>query len=186
MYKRLGKDFFSQATNDVSKKLIGKLLNVGDFQVIVTETESYIGQNDPACHAAKGRTKRTEVMFGPAGFTYVYMIYGMYYCLNIVTEEEHFPAATLIRGGYLLSEKLHLDGPGKLCRKLNITTELNKTNMVNNNSVFVADINLTLQYDTTSRIGISRGKDKLWRYVAHKQQLYSLINTFVASKTFNP
>jgi len=67
------------------------------MRVMITETEAYCGPKDLASHASKGRTKRTEIMFGPPGFAYVYLIYGMYFCLNIVTEAEGYPAAVLIR-----------------------------------------------------------------------------------------
>ena len=82
----LCKNFFEQPTVTVAQNLIGTTLVYQDREIIITETEGYVGEDDPACHAAKGRTKRTEVMFGPAGITYVYLIYGMYHCLNIVTK----------------------------------------------------------------------------------------------------
>ena len=117
----LKRNFFNQPTLEVAKNLLGKMLVFEGFSGFVTETEAYIGQDDPACHASKGRTKRTDVMFGPPGYSYVYMIYGMYYCFNIVTEEEGYPAAVLIRGLKLIShDQVLLDGPGKLCKRLNI------------------------------------------------------------------
>ncbi|XVN40498.1 MAG: DNA-3-methyladenine glycosylase [Rickettsia endosymbiont of Argas persicus] len=162
----LSRDFFARATNIVSQELLGKVLYFQGKTAIITETESYIGQDDPACHAARGRTKRTDIMFGPAGFSYVYLIYGMYYCLNFVTETDGFPAATLIRGAYIISpSNIHLDGPGKLCRYLGINISHNKIDLINNNEFFVSDINLKLPYSTTTRIGITKGIDKLWHYV---------------------
>jgi len=86
----------------VAKELLGKYLvrEIGRRVIKgkITEVEAYIGTKDLASHASKGRTKRTETMFGPPGHAYIYMIYGMYYCLNIVTEKKEFPAAVLIRG----------------------------------------------------------------------------------------
>ncbi|HJD67506.1 MAG TPA: DNA-3-methyladenine glycosylase [Rickettsia endosymbiont of Bembidion lapponicum] len=162
----LSREFFARDTNIVSQELLGKVLYFQGKTAIITETESYIGQDDPACHAARGRTKRTDVMFGPAGFSYVYLIYGMYYCLNFVTETDGFPAATLIRGAYIISPKnIHLNGPGKLCKYLGINISHNKIDLINNNEFFVSDINLKLPYSTTTRIGITKGVDKLWRYV---------------------
>ncbi|KDO03644.1 DNA-3-methyladenine glycosylase [Rickettsia tamurae] len=162
----LPREFFARDTNLVSTELIGKALYFQGKTAIITETESYIGQDDPACHAAKGWTKRTDIMFGPAGFSYVYLIYGMYYCLNFVTEAEGFPAATLIRGVHVISpENLYLNGPGKLCKYLGINISHNKCNLINNNEFFVSDIGLKLPYSTTTRIGITKGTDKLWRYV---------------------
>ncbi|HJD64936.1 MAG TPA: DNA-3-methyladenine glycosylase [Rickettsia endosymbiont of Diachasma alloeum] len=161
----LSREFFARDTNIVSQELLGKVLYFQGKTAIITETESYIGQDDPACHAARGRTKRTDVMFGPAGFSYVYLIYGMYYCLNFVTETDGFPAATLIRGLYVISPTIHLNGPGKLCKYLGINISHNRIDLINNNEFFVSDINLTLPYSTTTRIGITKGTDKLWRYV---------------------
>ena len=107
----------------VAKDLLGKYLvrKVGRkiFKEKVTEVEAYIGPHDLASHSSKGRTPRTEIMFREAGTMYVYFIYGMYFMLNIVTEEEDYPAAILIRGTE------NLKGPGVLTRELNITKELN-------------------------------------------------------------
>ncbi|ADE29875.1 DNA-3-methyladenine glycosylase [Rickettsia prowazekii] len=203
----LPREFFARDTNLVSTELIGKVLYFQGTTAIITETESYIGEDDPACHAARGRTKRTDVMFGPAGFSYVYLIYGMYYCLNFVTEDEGFPAATLIRGVYVISHNnvytidtakiksqitdektqsiiirknrrimkfyipnlkasnLYLNGPGKLCKYLGINTSYNKCDLINNKDFFVSDIGLNLPYYSTTRIGITKGTDKLWRYI---------------------
>lgn len=162
----VSREFFARDTNLVSTELIGKVLYFQEKIAIITETESYIGQDDPACHAARGRTKRTDIMFGPAGFSYVYLIYGMYYCLNFVTEAEGFPAATLIRGINVIAPKnLYLNGPGKLCKYLGINISNNKCDLINNTEFFVGDIGLKLPYSITTRIGITKGTDKLWRYV---------------------
>jgi DNA-3-methyladenine glycosylase len=164
---KLNRKFFEQSTIDVAKGLIGKELVFGKYSGIITETEAYIGRDDPACHAAKGRTKRTEVMFGKAGFSYIYLIYGMYHCLNVVTEEEEFPAAVLIRGLWLDNmQGKHLDGPGKLCKYMEITTAHNKLDITNSDEFFIRDTDLKLNFKATSRIGISKGMDKLWRFVA--------------------
>ena len=120
-------------------------------------------------HASKGRTTRTEVMFGPAGYTYVYFIYGMYHCLNFVTEEEGTPAAVLIRGLMLTSPlSLHLNGPGKLCRHLGITREHNAIDLIGNETFYVKDSLFSPSFEITPRIGISQGQDKLWRFVVKK------------------
>ena len=79
---KLQQNFFEQPTLIVAQELLGKVLVFNNHQGLITETEAYIGEDDPACHAAKGRTKRTEVMYGSAGYSYVYLIYGMYYCLK--------------------------------------------------------------------------------------------------------
>ena len=120
-------------------------------------------------HGARGKTKRNEAMFLTAGHIYVYLIYGMYYCLNIVTEAKGYPSAVLIRGLYLEKEKIHLDGPGKLCRHLNIDLSLNKERL--NQSMFIKGNSFLPKFDTTVRIGISKAKDKLLRFVMTKPSL---------------
>jgi len=183
MSTRLTRDFFARDTNIVSTELLGKVINFFGEQAVIIETESYIGTDDPACHAARGLTKRTEVMFGAPGYSYVYLIYGMYHCLNFVTEREGYPAATLIRGVKLLTprDKLFepsvnkvLDGPGKLCRHLGINLSHNKLDIIDNDSFFVSDIGLTLPFDISPRIGIKQGLDKLWRYFVPLNKLGDL------------
>ncbi len=133
---------------------------------LITETEAYIGQDDPACHAARGKTTRNAVMFGPPGFSYVYFIYGMYHCLNFVTEDEGKPAAVLIRGLKLLeSPSLHLNGPGKLCRHLGITRDHNGIDITTSDFFYIKDSPPPPTFETTPRIGITQGQEKLWRFV---------------------
>ena len=98
----------------------------------IVETEAYIGPQDLASHASKGRTGRTEVMFGPPGHAYVYLIYGMYNCFNVVVEPEGFAAAVLVRGLEPLEGlgvEVRTDGPGKLCRALAITRVQNRASL---------------------------------------------------------
>ncbi len=115
--------FFDRPTLDVAHDLIGCYLvrKIGDklerFQI--TETEAYDGIKDLASHSSKGKTKRTEIMFGPAGHMYIYFVYGIHWMLNIVTGPIDYPAAILIRG---ISD---LNGPAILTKKLNITGALN-------------------------------------------------------------
>ncbi|HEU0166236.1 MAG TPA: DNA-3-methyladenine glycosylase [Chloroflexota bacterium] len=115
--KPLPRRFYARDTVTVARELLGHRLVHGDMHVRIVETEAYIGPEDLACHAVGGRrTARNEVMYGPPGHTYVYFIYGMYYCLNIVTREAGFPAAVLIRAG-----EPGAKGPGVLCRELGIS-----------------------------------------------------------------
>ncbi|MDN5247736.1 MAG: DNA-3-methyladenine glycosylase [Wolbachia endosymbiont of Tyrophagus putrescentiae] len=163
--KILPKSFYERSTLVVAGDLIGKILKFSRFSGIITEVEAYVGKDDPACHAAKGYTERTSVMFGMPGFSYVYFIYGMYYCLNIVTEGEGFPAAVLVRGLKLTSPfEDNLGGPGILCKRLNITKEHNKQDLTLNHEFCVYESNLHLNYVCTPRIGISKGKEKFWRF----------------------
>jgi DNA-3-methyladenine glycosylase len=173
--KRLGRSFYAQPTHEVARGLLGKLLvrNI-DGQVMrgrIVEVECYVGQDDMACHAAKGRTARTEAMFKQAGFTYVYMIYGMYYCLNIVTEKADFPAAVLVRALEPADNVSgSTNGPGKLCRALQITKELNGEDLVKSQHLWVVDdgyVLLEKQVATSKRIGVEyagKSADLPWRY----------------------
>ncbi len=166
MADRLKREFFNRPTIDVAQDLLGKIMVFKEAAGVITETEAYIGQDDPACHAHRGLTKRNAVMFGPAGFSYVYFIYGMYYCLNFVTEEEEKPAAVLVRGLMLIKPSpLHLNGPGKLCRHLGITRDHNGIDLIESDTFYIKDSPFSPPFDSTSRIGISKGQDKLWRFV---------------------
>ncbi|PIR39306.1 MAG: 3-methyladenine DNA glycosylase [Alphaproteobacteria bacterium CG11_big_fil_rev_8_21_14_0_20_39_49] len=173
---KLERDFYNRPTLDVAKDLIGKVVLFDSFQGIITETEAYVGRDDPACHAARGMTERNKVMFGKAGVSYVYFIYGMYHCLNFVTEEEGFPAAVLIRGVYIPQlDYKKTNGPGKLCKVMNITREHSSVDITDNNNFYVADKGYDLKFDTTSRIGISKGKDLPWRFVVGKNELKKIV-----------
>lgn len=170
----LPRSFYERETQQVAQELLGKNLVFKNHSALITETEAYIGQDDPACHAARGWTPRTKPMFGPAGYTYVYFVYGMHHCLNIVTEREGIAAAVLIRGLWLKDLALHLNGPGKVCRYLEITKAQNEQDLTESNDFCVLNSELHFSYDITPRIGISKGQDKLWRYVIQKEVLKSL------------
>lgn len=122
--KSLQRSFFNQPAANLAPALIGKILvhRVGKIQrrARIVETEAYVGPYDLACHTSKGRTTRTEVMFGPPGHAYVYLIYGMYYMLNIVAGEPG--SAVLIRAAQPLDGwQVNLSGPGRLARGMGIT-----------------------------------------------------------------
>jgi DNA-3-methyladenine glycosylase len=165
------RSFFERPTLEVAQDLIGAKLHFQSHSGIITETEAYIGQSDPACQAAKGLTPRTKVMFGPAGFSYIYFIYGMYHCLNLVTETEGFPAAVLIRGVFTDQNNLHLNGPGKLCKTWGITLDYNNTDLCNNNSFYVTIGIQPKHIIRNPRIGIKVGTDHLWRFVMSNPDL---------------
>ncbi len=127
----LPREFYAQKTIVVARELLGRVLVHQDGDVrragVIVETEAYVGAHDLACHAAKGRTGRTDVMFGAPGHAYVYLIYGMYDCFNVVTEPEGFAAAVLIRAVSPIEGCVgKTDGPGKLCRAMHITRALNR------------------------------------------------------------
>lgn len=117
--------FYDRDTVVVARDLLGRTLVHGERRGRIVETEAYVGEHDLACHASKGRTPRTAVMFGPPGRAYVYLIYGMHHCFNVVTEAEGHASAVLIRGlAPLEGETLVGHGPGRLCRALGIDRRL--------------------------------------------------------------
>ena len=115
----LSRAFYARPTVEVARELLGKVLVHGHKSGRITEVEAYLPEGDEAAHSFRGRTKRTEVIFGPPGHAYVYLVYGMYECLNVVVEPEGTPGCVLIRG-----VEGHGDGPGKLTRSLGITRAL--------------------------------------------------------------
>jgi DNA-3-methyladenine glycosylase len=164
--KKLDLPFFNRHVVDVARDLVGKTLVVGAHRGMITETEAYRGADDPASHAFRGPTPRAQIMFGPPGFVYVYFIYGMYHCLNIVTEPEGQPSAVLIRGLRLLNgSALHLNGPGKICRHLGIDRSHNGIQVAENSTFYFEEGEPVGTLQTTSRIGIRQGNEHLWRFV---------------------
>lgn len=161
---KLPYEFYNRHVVEVAKDLLGKTLCVGDTKGIITEVEAYRGSDDEASHAFNGLTPRSSIMFGKPGFSYIYLIYGMYHCLNIVTEEKGSPSAVLIRS--LKLQNIHLDGPGKICKYLKIDKSHNGINLVSNNYLYLSRGSKIEEYKTTSRIGIKKAIDKQWRFVA--------------------
>ena len=141
MRRTLSRSYFSRSTLVVARSLVGKYLvresGTGTIAGKIIEVEAYVGPHDRACHASKGRTARTEVLFGPPGISYVYFIYGMYHMLNVVTEREEFPAAVLIRAIEVEGELI--DGPGKLCRHLGIDRSLNRLDLTRGEQLWFED-----------------------------------------------
>jgi DNA-3-methyladenine glycosylase len=160
---KLSYDFYNRHVADVAQDLLGKKLVWGDFEGIITETEAYRGIDDAASHAARGITTRTAIMFGPPGCTYVYLIYGMYHCLNIVTDAPGQPSAVLIRG--IKSPDMHLNGPGKICRYLDINKSHNNLNLTTSSHAYITQGIVPEKYLITPRIGIKKAVDKLWRFM---------------------
>lgn len=179
-------DFYQQSSLELAKNLLGKVLvrKDGDaiMKAMIVETEAYIGQNDSACHASKGRTPRTDIMFQRAGHAYVYFIYGMHYMLNIVTEAEGCPAAVLIRAAepvdgqrqMQINRKINTtklcNGPAKLCKAMNITKAQNALDLCHNSELWLEEfVNVnTEQIQTSPRIGIGyadeEDQNKHWRF----------------------
>jgi len=191
---RFGKDFFLQDTKTVSKNLLGKFLcKKTDLGLVITkivETEAYLSKNDPACHASTKKTKRNEKMFEEGGISYVYLIYGAYYCFNVVTGQKDSGEAVLIRAVEPISgtdimksfrpvekTKNLSNGPSKLCLALNITKKENGFDLIKSDELFLADNENIPHSDiiTTTRIGITKGADLPLRF-------YIKNNEFVSKK----
>ncbi|OGI15033.1 MAG: 3-methyladenine DNA glycosylase [Candidatus Moranbacteria bacterium RIFCSPHIGHO2_01_FULL_54_31] len=172
--KRLTRSFYRRPTVGVAKNLLGCFLvrKIGRkmIRAKITETEAYVGEEDLACHASRGRTARTETMYGAPGHAYVYMIYGMYHCLNIVTEQKNFPAAVLIRAVEIDGvPHRETDGPGKFCRFLGIDRKLNGFDVTEGEKLWIesgAKI-ASKNIRTAKRIGVDYAKhckEYLWRF----------------------
>ena len=164
--EQLGYNFFHRNCPDVARDLVGKVLchrvNGEIRRLRITETECYCGEEDTACHAHKGRTKRTEVLYARAGTLYVYLCYGMHWLLNIVTGEEEQPQAVLIRAC------VDADGPGKLTKRLGITGEYNRLTLENAEGFRIEDDCFQCGIVTDRRVGIGYAseldRNRLWRY----------------------
>ena len=162
---KLNCDFYHRPCLEVACDLVGKVLVCGNKQLRISETEAYVGEADTACHAHKGRTKRTEVMYMKAGTIYIYLCYGMHWLLNIVTGEENEPEAVLIRAC------VEANGPAKLTKHLGITGDMNRKNICGED-LYIIDDGLTCDVTTDKRVGIGyatqEDQDRLWRFKLKK------------------
>jgi DNA-3-methyladenine glycosylase len=148
-------EFFARPALIVARELIGKVLvrrsGQREIAAIIHETEAYTGPHDLACHGSKGRTARTEVMFGPAGHWYVYFIYGIHWMLNVVTDDVEHPAAVLIRGAG------EWTGPARLTKALSIDKHLNATWAARSSGLWIEDRAIRIPrgaVQRTPRIGV--------------------------------
>ena len=164
---RLGYDFFRRPCPEVAADLVGKVLVYKGNTLRISETECYCGENDTACHASRGRTQRTEVMYREAGTIYVYLCYGMHWMLNIVTGEVDQPEAVLIRAC------VDAAGPGKLTKALAITGVQNRSSVVTGGDLWIGDDGFRCETVTDKRVGIGyasqEDQDRLWRFKLQKQ-----------------
>ena len=191
--KKLTRDFYDRDTITVARDLLGKhlvrVLNGEKLVCRITETEAYIGRCDKACHAyGYKRTNRTETLFARPGTAYIYLIYGMYNCLNFVTEPEGEPAAVLIRGleavsgietlkslrypkkqGQLTAyqQKNFLNGPGKLCKALSLDRSLNGLDLTGDTLYVISAGETPETIHIGPRIGIDYAEEAVdfpWRF----------------------
>ena len=190
--RALPRSFYDRETEIVAREMLGTVLECetdeGVASGIIVETEAYLGEHDLACHAAVGRTARTENLYGPPGIAYVYFIYGMYWCFNAVTRQEGLPSAVLVRalepldGLPLMHERRPriksdvelTNGPGKLCKALGISGSLNgkplqRKPLLIREGERVSDKDI----EVTARIGITKSADWPLRYIVRGNQYVS-------------
>jgi DNA-3-methyladenine glycosylase len=179
----LQRSFYDRETEIVAREMLGAILECntasGKASGIIVETEAYVGEHDPACHAAVGRTRRTEPLYGRPGTSYVYFIYGVHWCFNAVTRAEGLASAVLVRAIEPLSgeplmkrrrgPKVHgvnlTNGPGKLCAALGIDGSLNGLSLQRGPLVIRAGESVPDdRVIVTPRIGITKAADWPLRY----------------------
>jgi len=182
---KLEASFYRRPALEVAPDLLGKVLvrrlRGKNLAGMIVETEAYTGPHDLACHASKGRTPRTAIMYEAGGLAYVYMIYGFYFCLNAVTEAVGYPAAVLIRAvepldhvsvmrrlrGHAEHDTNIASGPGKLCMAMAIDKHLNGGDLTGP-TLWIEDRGLTVEKISRSpRVGVDYAgeyRDKPWRY----------------------
>lgn len=166
---KLGPEFFHRDCLEAAPELVGKLLcrkweDGRILRVRLTETEAYRGEEDGACHARKGLTPRTRLLYGESGKIYVYLIYGMHWLMNLITGEEGQPQGVLLRCGE------GYPGPGRLTKALDVTGAVNGQDIVGNPALWLEDDGARPEIRTAPRVGISYAppewRDKPWRFIA--------------------
>ena len=174
---KLKRNFYLGSTTQVAQDLLGKFLvhkiNGKICAAQIIETEAYAGFDDLACHGNRGMTQRNEVMFRKGGYAYVYIIYGIHHCLNLVTEKETYPSAVLIRA----LNYPNADGPGKLCREFKITKDTHNGLDITGNVLWVEDRGCKPKIQATRRIGVDYAQhcaEWPWRFEVVNMNLRSL------------
>ena len=168
---RLGREFFLRDALEVAPELVGKTLvsslpGAQERRLVITETEVYRGVEDSACHAHRGRTKRTEMLYRPGGAVYVYLCYGIHWLINVITGPEDFPQGVLIRAceGF--------EGPGKLTKQLEITGALNGADIGSCHELWIEDEGRDVRIVTAPRVGIAyaspEDQARQWRFMEGK------------------
>ncbi|MBR6069552.1 MAG: DNA-3-methyladenine glycosylase [Ruminococcus sp.] len=170
---RLTGEFFARDVLDVAPDLVGKVLvrrlpDGSELRERIAETEAYRGEEDKGCHASKGRTPRTELLFGESGRIYVYLCYGMHWLMNVITGEDGQPQGVLIRAG-----ELH-DGPAKLTKFLQVDGSFNGEPIDGNERIWIEDDGSRPRIRTAPRVGIDYAGDYWksieWRFIAEKEE----------------
>jgi len=174
--RRLPRSFYDRDTTLVAQELLGKHLVhvVGGVERVgrIVETEAYLGPHDLAAHSARGLTKRTRIMFGPPGHAYVYLIYGMHWCMNVVTEEEGRASAVLLRAVEPVKNlEGRTRGPALLCKAMGIDRQQNGADLVSN-TFFIAQpaVEDSVRIVKRPRIGVDYARHwarRLLRFYIH-------------------
>jgi DNA-3-methyladenine glycosylase len=202
--------FYARPTLEVARDLVGKVLvhRAADGVTAgrIVETEAYVGETDPACHAYKGRTPRNAPLYGPPGLAYVYVSYGLHHLLNAVTEHDGFPSAVLIRAVEPLDGLPRMRarraaasgrpapvrdsdlcrGPGNLTVAMGITTPTHNTLMLTGGPLTVEDDGETPDVVWTPRIGVTRGADRRWRCAAPASRAVSGVRAWLLAGARRP
>lgn len=169
MNRYLNKNFFDRDCLEVAPQLVGKILahRLSDGTVIrvrITETEAYRGEEDKGCHASKGRTKRTELLYGESGVIYIYLCYGMHWLINVITGGKDNPQGVLFRAGE------SCNGPAKLTKYLSLNGDCNGKLLYNNNEIWIEDDGFVPKIKTAPRVGIDYAgefwRDIEWRFIS--------------------
>jgi DNA-3-methyladenine glycosylase len=182
--RKLKRSFYNRDTVRVAKDLLGKVLVRASDGVAriarIVEVEAYLGPHDLAAHSARGRTARTEVMFGPPGHAYVYMIYGMYFCMNVVTEKEGHASAVLLRAVEPVRNVAgKTQGPGLLCRAMAIDRRLNGHDL-ESDDFFIASDGTKSDFEIAARPRI--GVDYSGAWAKELLRFYVKDNPFVSRR----
>lgn len=168
----LTEEFFHRDALVVAPELVGKIIvrRLNDGTIIrerIAEVEVYRGEEDKACHASKGRTKRTEILYSESGLIYVYLCYGIHWLMNVITGEKEQPQGILIRCG-----DVH-NGPAKLTKYLQIDGSFNGEKICGNDRIWIEDDGFSPEIKTAPRVGIDYAgdywRDIKWRYIAEKE-----------------
>ena len=180
---RLARAFYARPCLEVAVELLGmhvaRRQPDGSLRVgRIVETEAYCGPDDQASHARRGPTPRAKIMFGPPGVAYVYLVYGMQHCLNVVCDKDGFPAAILIRAVEPVENvALATDGPGRLCKALGITTRDNGLDLVDGDALWLEDRGMPAKrVAATPRVGVDYAgswAEKPWRFVDAESRFLS-------------
>ena len=160
-------EFYHRHALEVAPELVGKLLVCNGKALRISETEAYCGTADTACHAHKGRTKRTEVLYADAGTIYVYLCYGMHWLMNVITGDKEDPQGVLIRAC------VEAPGPGRLTKALGIDGTHNRGCIYDGGALYIADDGFACTAGVDKRVGIGyasqEDQDRLWRFVLEKK-----------------